>query len=766
MAFDAGAVIGKAFLDTKAWKKGINIMQSTGQSLGNAFKKIAKAGAIATGAIVAGMVASVKKTDEFNKAFANVTTLVDTAVVDTGRMKQELLGLDSRLGSATDLTEGLYQALSASVEPAKAVEFVGEAAKFAKAALVDTNTAVDVITTGLNAYGLSADNANVISDILFQTIKRGKTTGAELSATLGQIIPIASSMNLSFENLGASMATMTRQGVKSAIATTQLRAIMTSLLKPSEELKKAMQKAGFETGEAVTSSENFQEALGQVIAQTDGSQEALAELFPNVRALQGALALTGEGAVGFSDDLKAMNESAGATDEAFSKQRLTFETLGVQVEKFAIAIGTNLLPVADKLAVGFGKLLAELTANEEFMIALVDIAESLGSIFENFVIPVLKNLIPVIANIVKFIAGIFEGISGLITQQETFRESIDIVGFAYKTLGERIVETNPALKENLTLTNLLAAANNENTKQLLAQIKANIATAAFQGNVNEAMKEAKRLADELAASLSGPVVTSAEEVNTAIGNLAGGFVELKTTGGDAFTELETDAADAVSNTADSFTALETGLIETTFLVDQFAANFIAKQNEIDAAITKTTEETKKKYEDMAKTIVSVVSPIFVEMGQMFIDSEKGWADVGKVAAQAIATVVRGLGELFAIKAAEAALQLNFLAAAGWAGLSVASFVAAGVIEALANQISAKAEGGITTPGLTLVGEEGPELFNLGRTGTIIPAAETRSLMGGISMQITFTGPVSSEVDIEQAMMVSGRRLQNKMRRIS
>ena len=175
MAFLAGAIIGKAILDASKWIAGGKKVGKSNNLLTGSIKALGKT-MIGTGALIGtALTASVVKANEFEKAFSNVRTLIDETQVNTARMKNELLGLDSRLGSAKNLTEGLYQALSAGVEPAKAVQFVGESAKFAKAALVDTNTAVDVITTSLNAYGLNAKKAGKISDILFKTIKFGKS---------------------------------------------------------------------------------------------------------------------------------------------------------------------------------------------------------------------------------------------------------------------------------------------------------------------------------------------------------------------------------------------------------------------------------------------------------------------------------------------------------------------------------------------------------------------------------------------------------------
>lgn len=422
MSFFAGAVVGKAILDTAGWIAGSKMMSGSMGKLGKIAGGLGKAFTIAGTAIAATLVKATKDANEFQKAMSNVSTLVDTAEVNVQAMAQGIITMDSALGSATELTEGLYQALSASVAPAEAVDFVAQSAQFAKAALVDTNTAVDVITTGLNAYGLEADNAGRISDVLFQTIKTGKVTGDQLASTIGNVIPLAANMDLSFENLGASMAIMTRQGISSAKATTQLQGIMRALLKPSEDMAQAMSRAGFETGEAVTSSDNFQEALKAVIDQTDGSQEALAKLFPNVRGLQGALALTGEGATDFSEVLEDMNNSAGATAVAFGKQEKTFETFTNTADRLMVVIGNISKSFVDELAVG---------ATEAAEGMLNFILSSQGA--------------ELVGNIVGFLAGAFEA------AKVAIEPIANVLGPAlekiWSTLTEEIGELFPKVDE-------------------------------------------------------------------------------------------------------------------------------------------------------------------------------------------------------------------------------------------------------------------------------------------------------------------------------
>lgn len=441
MAFDAGSIIGHAKLDTKGWM--------AGQKQLTASFKLIKTGVIAVGAaIVAGLGASIKVANDFNKEFSNVRTLVDEAKVNTKAMKQELLGLDARLGSSKDLAKGLYQTLSAGVDAANAVKFVGESAKFAKAALTDTNTAVDVLTTALNAYKLSADKVTKVSDIFFQTIKQGKVTGQELASTLGDVIPTASSLGVSLEELGASIATMTKQGVKSAEATTQLNAIMTAFLKPSREMSEALREMGFESGSALIEAEGLTGALDFLQNTTKGNKDELAKLLPNVRAFKGALALTGEQADVYTESLKLMEDATGATDEAFQKQELTFETLRNSVEKLAIRIGDALLPIVYDITTAITNFINS-TENIE------KIADSVGFLIGGFI--VVKDIVVDLGSALKKSLGIV--IESLTRNFEKLQKELgtnisffDILSGTTKILG--ITLTTVAHVINIVITAL------------------------------------------------------------------------------------------------------------------------------------------------------------------------------------------------------------------------------------------------------------------------------------------------------------------------
>jgi len=346
LAFRAGAIYGEAILDTFKWSSGLKGLTTT--------SKIAIA---AIGAVfVAGMVKVTKAADEFQRAMSNVATLVDTSVISIKDLEKQILRLDPALGSTTELTEGLYQAFSAGAETAEeAMQITSDSAMFAKAALTDTNTAVNVLTTAINAYGKENMTANQAADIFFTTIKKGKITGEELAASIGTSIPLYASAGIKLEELASGIAAMTKQGVSANVATTQLNAIVSAFLKPSEDMIAALQNMGHESGSAFLAAEGLAGALELIETQTSGDAAAMADLLPNIRALRGAMALTGAGGKTFGETLDEMETAAGATKIAFDKQEKTFDTLKNSMDRIQIVVGEVGRLMAVDLAEGLTK---------------------------------------------------------------------------------------------------------------------------------------------------------------------------------------------------------------------------------------------------------------------------------------------------------------------------------------------------------------------------------------------------------------------------
>ncbi len=277
------------------------------KNLGAAFKKIGVAAVAGFGAVGTAMVAAARRAEEFNKQIGQIATLTD---ISTSEIKSQVRSMSAEFGLAKDeLTKGLYDALSAGVPKDNVFEFMKVSAKGAIAGAASTAEAVDILTTAMNSFKIPATDAEKVSDALFTTVRLGKTTLSELSESFATVGPIASSSGVAIEEVLAATASLTKQGVPTSQAMTQIRGAIIAMNR--------------ELGDGWSKTMTLQEGMQAMADKAGGSQNALKELTGRVEGMNAILGVTGENAAGAADDLAQLTASAGATDEAFGKMEGT-----------------------------------------------------------------------------------------------------------------------------------------------------------------------------------------------------------------------------------------------------------------------------------------------------------------------------------------------------------------------------------------------------------------------------------------------------------
>ena len=212
---------------------------------------------------------------------------------------------------AVESAKALYQIVSAGHDGADAMNILKVSAKAAIGGVTETATSADAITTILNAYKKGASEAENISDMLFTTAKLGKTTMGELGRSIAQAAPIASSFGIDIEDVLAAVVSITKQGVPTAEAMTKIRA--------------AIVGTANHLGDAAFSGRSFQEALQLIYNEANGSTTKMKELLGTDEALQAALMITGQNAVGAASDLDQMKNATGAAEAAFKEMSSSAE---------------------------------------------------------------------------------------------------------------------------------------------------------------------------------------------------------------------------------------------------------------------------------------------------------------------------------------------------------------------------------------------------------------------------------------------------------
>lgn len=286
--------------------------------------------------------------NQMNEVFTLLPNMSKTAM---DAMTQDVLDFSREMGTLpSETVPALYQAISAGVPKENVFDFLTVANKAAVGGVTALNTAVDGITSVVNAYGEDVIGAAEASDQMFTAVKLGKTTFEELSQSLFNVIPTASALGVGFGDVTAALATMTAQGTPTRVATTYLRQMMIDLSKEGTKTSDAFKEiAGVGFQEFIAQGGNVQGALKIMEQAAAENNVTLQDMFGSVEAGQAALALTGKGAEGFASNIEAMAGSVGATDKAFATMddgaSRSMAKLKAEFSATMIEIGNEFIPI-------------------------------------------------------------------------------------------------------------------------------------------------------------------------------------------------------------------------------------------------------------------------------------------------------------------------------------------------------------------------------------------------------------------------------------
>ena len=363
---------------------------------------------------------------EFRKNMLEVAT-ISTQVTDdmTGFMNQVMSITQEIPIKAPEAAKALYSIVSAGHDGADGMKILEVSAKAAVGGLTETETAADAVTTILNAYKMSAEEAGTVSDQLFTTVRLGKTTFGELGASIAQVAPIAAAYGISIDQVLGAVASLTKQGTPTAQAMTQIRA--------------AIQGTAGELGDAAFQGRTFQEALQLINEKAGGSASKMKEMLGTDEGLAATLALTGKNAKSAASDLGELQNSLGATEAAFEKMK---DAADNQLTLLANNVQAYLRPLGEKI-------LKEVS----------DIAKAFNEAFENNDI---EGTISNLESLVKNAAGAFL----------SYKTAILLVQVAQHSYVKSSALSRLATIQHTTATALLTGALRKQAVAMLAAGKA------------------------------------------------------------------------------------------------------------------------------------------------------------------------------------------------------------------------------------------------------------------------------------------------------
>ena len=368
--------------------------------------------------IVAAGAAATKMAFDFDKSMSQITSLVGIAGNEVAKMGETAKKMAIDTGrSANEAAEALFFITSAGLRGADATDTLNASLKASAVGLGETKVVADLATSAMNAYGIENLNAGGATDVLVAAVREGKLEASELAGAMGGVLPIASNMGVEFHEVGAALAAMSRTGTNAANGATQLNAIMMSLQKPTDQAEQTLNTLGLTFNDLTTSvsEQGLMGTLASLKERLKGTGVEMSSLFPNVRALKGVMDLTG---AGMQDNIKifsAMENTLGATDEAFQKtsQTASFQmTQGLNAMKSSLlSVGQVILnaiaPAVQKLGQFFTMLSEKFNAlsptTQKIIIGIVGFVAALGPLIA--IIGTLMTMAPAIGAALTVMTG-------------------------------------------------------------------------------------------------------------------------------------------------------------------------------------------------------------------------------------------------------------------------------------------------------------------------------------------------------------------------
>lgn len=304
-----------------------------------------------------------------------------------------------------NITPAIYDAISAGVLDIEVFDFLKDAQVAARGGRTDLATSVDFLTNVINAYGAEVITATEASDAMFIGMRNGKVSFDEMAAHMYSIVPVASGLELPFDNIAAAVGRMGAQSTPVAQATTQLGAFLRELSSVETKGGDIFHQATKKTlRQFIAEGNNIQDIIMVMDAAAKQLNLEAIELFSSKEAGNVVLSLT-NGKEEFTQDLIAMQNAGGDTEEAFKKMdstlKATFDGIKSKIAVFKLDIADKYFPQVQDAATKLDGSFTKLDQNG----TLDSLATSIGGL--------VSSVITQFDRIVNNIDGLIEKIDSL-----------------------------------------------------------------------------------------------------------------------------------------------------------------------------------------------------------------------------------------------------------------------------------------------------------------------------------------------------------------
>ena len=302
----------------KSWEES---NQSTVASTESATSKMAGLMKKTAAAVGVASVAAAKKTIDVGKSFEAGMSEVQAISGASGKDLEKLSAKAKQMGattkfSATESATALKYMAMAGWKTNQMVSGLSGVMNLAAASGEDLGTVSDIVTDSMTAFGLKAKDSGHFADVLAKASSSSNTNVAMMGETFKYVAPLAGSMKYSIEDTATAIGLMANAGIKGSQAGTELRSILTRLVKPPKDAAAALSALGISTTKADGSMKPMRQTMAELREKfsglTDSQKSQYAAAIAGQEAMSGLLAIVNASDSDFNKLQKAIDNSSGA----------------------------------------------------------------------------------------------------------------------------------------------------------------------------------------------------------------------------------------------------------------------------------------------------------------------------------------------------------------------------------------------------------------------------------------------------------------------
>lgn len=334
-----------AATDANTGKKDANALSS--QKMSDAFGGLVMPIALAGAALIGIGVAAIDVGSKYQTAMSVVQGLTGATAAQMAGFNTQILAMAPAMGEApTELAQGLYYVLSAGTPAVNAMAELKVVTEASAAGMVDAATDADALTSAMNSYGASANQAMHYQDMILEAVKDGKTTMNEFAAAIGKAAVTGNVAGYSFNQVAAAMSTMTLEGATARVSSNDLAFLMRDLGVTTDKVAASAQKMGLQFDESSFKTMSLQGQLQYLEQITGGNTLEMLKLTGGAAGFTAAsMLMTNKGAA-FNKILIDMGNSAGMTASAFQVHEAT---MGATWDKLKATVDVVLIDIFNAL---------------------------------------------------------------------------------------------------------------------------------------------------------------------------------------------------------------------------------------------------------------------------------------------------------------------------------------------------------------------------------------------------------------------------------